>query len=141
MKVAIYLGHPAHFHLFNYTAKNLVSSGHTVSFVIKQKDILKDLLQNAGFKYVTIREEERKKSSKLGLMFSLIKMDFKMLRFLLKDRPDILIGTYVALLGKLSGVPIISINEDDASAVPMFAFTSYPLANAILNPTVCNSGR
>ena len=40
MKFAIFLGHPAHFHLFKNAAEQLKARGHTVEFVIKQKDIL-----------------------------------------------------------------------------------------------------
>ena len=141
MKFAIFLGHPAHFHLFKNAAEQLKARGHTVEFVIKQKDILEQLLQNAGYEYTVIRDKERKSNTKLGLITSLLKMDLKMCRFLLRSKPDLLVGTYVVLLNKLSGVPVIVTNEDDASVVPYLAVTSYPLASAILNPVSCNSGR
>ncbi|MGM9831306.1 MAG: hypothetical protein ACI3Z5_04730 [Paludibacteraceae bacterium] len=38
-------------------------------------------------------------------------------------------------------IPFISCNEDDADVVPRFAKLSYPGANVILNPVVCNSGK
>lgn len=141
MRVAIFLGHPAHFHMFKYVAANLKSVGHEVDFVIKEKDILKSLLIGAGHNYFVIRNEERRTSSKWGLIKSLVLMDIRMVWYLLRRKPDILIGTYVALLGKLTGVPIVVTNEDDAEVVPYLAITSYPLANAILNPMSCNSGR
>ncbi|NLO72225.1 MAG: DUF354 domain-containing protein [Porphyromonadaceae bacterium] len=141
MKVAIFLGHPAHFHMFKFVAKQLKARGHTVEFVIKQKDILEQLLLDANYDYTVIREKERTNNSKLGLITSLLKMDLKMLKFLRRSKPDLLIGTYVVLLNKLSGVPVIVTNEDDAAVVPYLALTSYPLASAILNPVSCNSGR
>lgn len=142
MKVAIFLGHPAHFHLFKNVAEQLKADGHTVEFAVKQKDILENLLQDTGYQYTVIRKNERKNSTKLSLIISLLKMDVQMCKFLLKSKPDLLIGTYVALLAKLfTKVPIIVTNEDDASVVPYLAITSYPLANAILNPVSCNSGR
>lgn len=141
MKAAIFLGHPAHFHMFKNVAEQLKLKGHYVEFVVKQKDILEELLKKAGYEYTVIRSKERKSNSKIGLIVSLLRMDVKMCRFLLKTKPDLLIGTYVALLSKFSGVPIIVTNEDDASVVPYLAMTSYPLANGILNPVSCNSGR
>lgn len=141
MKISVFLGHPAHFHVLKNTAISLSEKGHTVYFVIKQKDILESLLQNSGFEYTIIREKERSVSSKLGLIYSLLKMDWKMFLHLKKEKPNLLIGTYIALFVKLTKTKFISVNEDDASVVPLFAKTSYPLANAILNPVACNSGK
>ncbi len=140
MKIAFFLGHPAHYHMLKFVAQNLENKGHSVEFVIKEKDILQQLLIKGGHTYTIIRGKERKSSSILGLIFSLLKMDIKMLRYLFATKPDVLVGTYVALLSKCSGKPIIVLNEDDASVVPYFALTSYPLANTILNPQSCNSG-
>ena len=47
MNILIQLSHPAHFHLYKLVAKNLIDNGHKVLFVIKSKDILEQLLQNA----------------------------------------------------------------------------------------------
>lgn len=141
MKIAIFLGHPAHFHLFKHTAKILIEKGHQVEFVIKQKDILENLLMESKLSYKVIRKKERKTKTKLGLISSLLKMDLNMFFYLKKSRPNLLIGTYVAMLNKLAGVPLIVTNEDDANVVPYFALSSYPLADAILNPTTCDSGR
>lgn len=141
MKVAIFLGHPAHFHMFKNVSEQLEKKGHTVEFIIKEKDVLKKLLVESNCSYSVIRKNERKANSKLGLILSLLMMDFQMTSFLIKNRPDILVGTYVALINKITGIPVIVTNEDDADVVPYFALTSYPLANAILNPIACNSGK
>lgn len=140
-KIAIFLGHPAHFHVFKYVAGCLENDGHSVHFVIKQKDILESLLQNAGFSYSVIRKKERSTSSKLGLMMSLLKMDVNMFRYLRKHKPDILIGTYIDLLVRFTKTRLIAVNEDDASVVPRYARMAYPRADAILNPVFCNSGK
>ena len=141
MKISIFLGHPAHFYVLKNLAISLQNNNHSVFFVIKQKDILEVLLKNAGFSYIIIRAKERTAKTKLGLIFSLLKMDLKMFFHLIKEKPNILIGTYVALLVKLTKTKFISVNEDDAAVVPLYAKLSYPTANAILNPYVCNSGK
>lgn len=141
MRVAIFLGHPAHFHLYKNVANQLMSKGHEVDFVIKQKDILELLLKSANFKYFIIRKEERKVSSKLGLLISVVKLEWNMLLYIIKRKPKLITGTYLSFTGWLTNTPTIICNEDDASVVPNFARLSYPLANDILNPTVCDSGK
>ena len=141
MKVAIFLGHPAHFHLYKNVANNLISDGFSVDFVIKQKDILETLLKDAGFNYFVIRKEERKSSSKIGMMFSTLKMEWNMIRYICKRKPDLITGTCLSFSGWITNKFTIVCNEDDAAVVPLFAKLSYPLASAILNPRVCNSGK
>ncbi len=141
MKILFFLGHPAQFHVFKNTAVCLEEKGHDVHFVIKQKDILESLLINSGFSYSVIRKKERSRSSRLGLMVSLLKMDVNMFRYLRKNKPDVLVGTYIDLLVRLTKTPLIAVNEDDASVVPLYARLAYPGAAAILNPVFCNSGK
>jgi uncharacterized protein len=62
MHYLIYLGHPAHFHLFKNTIKSLEIKGHNVSVLIKKKDILEELLQRCGMDYKNILPEGRKDS-------------------------------------------------------------------------------
>jgi len=141
MRIAFFLGHPAQFHMFKNVANRLISDGHEVDFVIKQKDILEILVKKAGYKYYIIRKVERKKSNKFGLLISILKLEWNMLLYLLKRKPNLIIGTYFSLTGKLTNTPTIICNEDDAAVVPNFARLSYPFASVILNPTVCNSGK
>lgn len=141
MKIAVFLGHPAHFHVFKNVVKNLEGKGHSVDFVIKRKDVLESLLQNGGFSYTVVRENERSATSRIGMMKSLLTMDMHMYGYLRKNKPDILAGTYIDLLTKLTKTSFISVNEDDAAVVPRFAKLSYPWADAILNPRVCDSGK
>ncbi|KXK47252.1 MAG: hypothetical protein UZ10_BCD003000555, partial [Bacteroidetes bacterium OLB10] len=49
MRFLFYMGHPAHFHLFKNTIPALTEMGHEVKVLIKKKDILENLLQNAGW--------------------------------------------------------------------------------------------
>ena len=44
MTLLVYLGHPAHFHLFKETIKNLQAKAVKVVIVIKSKDVLEKLL-------------------------------------------------------------------------------------------------
>jgi len=140
-RIAIFLGHPAHFHLFKNAASKLMSDGYTVDFLIKRKDVLEDLLKNAGFTYYVVRKKERTKTSRIVLIMSVFGLVWhNMLHYIIK-RPKIVIGTYGSLVERLLGIPLVTCNEDDAEVVPRFAETAYPFSNVILAPSVCNCGK
>lgn len=140
-RIAIFLGHPAHFHLFKNTANALSRDGYEVLFLIKRKDILESLAKESGYNYVVVRDKERKNSGKTGLIVSLIEMDWKVAKVLRSFKPLLLVGTYTPFLSRWTGVPVISCNEDDAEVVPRFAKMSYPYAKDILTPMVCDNGK
>jgi len=142
MKILVYLGHPAHYHLYKNSIANWKSSKHTVFILIKKKDILENLLQSAGMEFFNILSEGRK-DSKVGMFTGMLKRALRLLFFCVKYRPDILTGTSVenSHVGKLLKIPVVNVNEDDATVVPLYAKLSYPFASEILNPVVCNSGK
>ena len=140
-KISVFLGHPAHFHLYKYVVDGLIKKQYNVSYLIKRKDILEDLVKQTGVPYTIVRDRERATSSKLGLITSMLKLDFNVFKSLLIFRPKLLTGTYCPIFSKLTFIPFISCNEDDANVVPNFAILSYPPANTILTPIVCNNGK
>ena len=131
MRILVYLGHPAHFHNYKNTIAALKAHGHEVEVLIKKKDILEDLLKNAGIPYHNILEEGRKNSK--------MRID----RFRHAFRPDILTGSSVenSWIGPLRHLPVINIGEDDASVVPSYARLTYPGASVILCPRSCDCGK
>lgn len=137
-----HLGHPAHYHVFKNTISKLKADGNEVSILIKKKDVLEILLMNEGHTYVNILPEGRT-DSKLGILTGMLKTDYRLLRYCLKHRPSILIGTSYAIshVGRLLSIPSINVNEDDADVVPFYARFSYPWASVILSPIVCNNGK
>jgi len=142
MKILVYLGHPAHFHLYKNAIENWKKLGHDVEILITKKDILEDLLRDARYSYHNILEEGRK-DSKVGMLYGMLKRAIRLYKFCVKNKPDILTGTSVenSFVGKILNIPVVNVNEDDAAVVPLYAKLSYPFANAILNPRVCNSGK
>ncbi len=140
-RIDFFLGHPAHFHLFKNTAEDLRKEGYHVRYLIKRKDVLESLVISSGVDYQIVREKERKTTSKAGLALSLLAMDWHVTRCLIKNRTDLLVGTYTPLISGRTGVPTIVCNEDDADVVPNFARLSYPFASDILVPTTCDCGK
>lgn len=142
MKILVYLGHPAHFHNYKNTIAALKEHGHEVEILIKKKDVLEDLLKNAGIPYHDILEEGRS-NSKFGVMMGLLKRAVRMNRFCNKFHPDILTGssTENSWIGPLRNIPVINIGEDDAAIVPIYARLAYPGASVILCPDSCSCGK
>lgn len=140
-RIAIFLGHPAHFHMFKHTVTALEKKSIEVDYVIKSKDIVEDLVKMSGHKYYVVRKHERRASGKLALAISLIEMELRMIRYILKRKPKLIVGTYAPVLSHLTGVPFIVCCEDDTAIIPRFAKTSYPYAKAILAPIYCNGGK
>ena len=142
MKILVYMGHPAHFYLYKNAIINWREHGHRVDILIKKKDILQQLLDNQGWEYHNILQEGRK-NNKLGMAIGMLKRTWREWLLCRKLKPEILTGTSVenSYIGKLMHIPVINCNEDDAAVVPLYAKLSYPWADIILNPVVCNSGK
>ncbi len=142
MKILFYMGHPAHYHLFKNVIAELSGRGHKVDILIKKKDILEDLLQRSGMKYHNILPEGRK-DSKMGIAAGILKRDWRLFKFCLQNRPQLMIGTSVEIghVGTVLRIPSLNVNEDDASAVPLYAKLSYPWSTCIVSPSACNNDR
>jgi uncharacterized protein len=142
MKFLFHLGHPAHFHLFINVIRQLKSKGHECAILTKKKDILEELLQKSGIPYFSLLPRGRN-DSKAGIAIGMIKTDVRLLRFAIKFKPDVMIGTSFAIshVGKLLAIPSINVNEDDIDIVPLYAKMSYPWASCILAPAATKLGK
>lgn len=140
MNVLIQLSHPAHFHLYKNVAKNLMADGHKVFILIKTKDILEDLLKQSGLPYYNILKEAHRKS-KLGIFWDMLVRDWRMLRFVKKNRIDLLTGSTVevAQVGWLTRKYRINTGEDDMRVVPMVQKLGGPFMQTLLSPIVCDN--
>jgi len=142
MKVLFYLGHPAHFHLFKNSIKSLKQRDE-ILIVSKEKDILIQLLKNENLSYYNILNKKRTKHNKFFIALELLTKEIRLLKFCLKHKPDVMIGTSaeIAHIGKLLNIPSIVTNEDDINEVPLFAKIAYPYASKILAPKSCDVGK
>ena len=142
MKVLIYLNHPAHFHLFKNVFLDLKSKEIDFQVVCKKKDVLEDLLKGSATPYINVQVKERT-TSKLSMISTIIQRGLRLLKIVRKYKPDLMIGTAFELahIGKLTGIPFVSVNEDDAEMIPLWSKYSYPWATYILSPFVCDNGK
>ena len=138
MNILIQLSHPAHFHLYKNAIHNFHEDGHKVFVLIKTKDILESLLQNAGIEYCNILPIAHR-NSKLGILCDMIVRDWRILRFCKKHAIDILSGStpeiaHVAWLLKLKSV---NTTEDDDAVIGAVVKAIRPFVNSMLAPIPC----
>jgi uncharacterized protein len=146
VKILFALNHPAHFHLFKYSAIELLRDGHNVLFVYKQKDILEKLLKNYEFDSIKLSEKKGTSKSRVSIiknrLSELIAQDINLYKVIRKFHPDLMAGTDISIthLGRIIGIPSILFNEDDIEVNKLFCYSAYPFANYIISPVVCKVG-
>lgn len=141
MDVLIQLSHPAHFHLYREVAKNLINQGNKVLFVIKSKDILEQLLQNAGLPYVNINQHAHR-GSKLGILWDMFVREWRIIKLCRKHKIDLLTGSTpeVAHVAWLLGLHAVNTGEDDADVISMFIKIAKPFIDGYAAPDPCEMG-
>ena len=141
MNILIQLSHPAHFHLYKKVAQSLIDNGNKVLFVIKSKDILEPLLQNAGLPYVNINQYAHR-GSKFGVVWDMLIRDWRIIKLCRKHKIDLITGStpetaHVSWLLRIHGV---NTGEDDLAVVPMFRYVAGPFMQCGLSPDSCDEG-
>jgi predicted glycosyltransferase len=142
MRFLIFMGHPAHFHLFRFMIGALEKNGHQVKVLIRNKDILEDLCQSSGLSVTNVLPEKRGKGL-LSLTQSYARKYRRISKIIREFKPDLLLGSEPSLvhLGKFYRIPSIIFSEDDAAIIQKFAKITYPFADVILSPDSCNAGK
>ena len=146
MKILIALNHPAHYHLFKNLYNGLKNKKHNVIFVIKDKDILENLLiqENIDFIRLVKKRIGKKRYSIITKgLFDLALQDTNLFLFVKKYNPKLMIGTDYSIthIGKLLKIPSIVFNEDDFEINKLFCFLAYPFCTCIITPSICKVGR
>lgn len=141
-RILIYLGHPAHYHLFKNLIKHLITRKSAFKILIKKKDVLEALLTNDGIPYENILPKGRK-DGMLGIVIGLAIRNWQVFKISRKFKPTLMLGTSaeIAIVGRLLGIKSIVANEDDYSVIKKFADLAYPFATHILAPDVCDVGK
>lgn len=142
MKILIYVGHPAQYLFFRQSIKTLSSKGHSIILLIKTKDILEDIIKEDNINYINIMPVPRR-NSKISIALSLIKRNLRILPIILREKPDLLVGgdPSVSQIGWLLRKNRFTLTEDDYPIIKTLADMTFPFAQYILTPKVCDSGR
>jgi uncharacterized protein len=147
MRIIVALNHPAHYYVFKYTVIKLRQLGLTVLYVIREKDVLEKLLISENVEYVKISEKSTRKSNVFSVIsngiIELINQDFSLFKLVKKWKPNLMIGTDIAIthIGSLLGIPSFVFNEDDYEINRLFCRSAYPFATKIIAPNVCSVGK
>lgn len=130
MKLAFLPAHPAQFWIMKTISDNLPSS-YEVTWFVRDKDILIDLLIEFDMDYILLSKAQK---GLLGNGVELVGNIFKCLYYQKKMNFDIWLTKYGAanIAAYLLRCKNISFNDDDADIVPLIAKTSYPFSNCVL---------
>jgi uncharacterized protein len=147
MRILVALNHPAHYYVFKYTVIRLKQLGFTVLYVIKEKDVLEGLLISENTEYVKIASRRKRSSNAFSILsngiIELINQEFNLYRLVRKWKPDLMIGTDIAIthVGSLMRIPSFVFNEDDYEINKLFCRAAYPFATKIISPEICSVGK
>ena len=148
MRIAFYLAHPAHFHLFKNVVNGLSEKKHSILVLYNEKDVLHHLITKESiFNKHKIKIDKISAitniQSSLGLKIQFIQKTMGAFLKLLVYRPNIVVGTpiLISLVGKLLRYNSIIVNEDDFDIIQNTADLGYPFATGIICPEVCRTGQ
>jgi predicted glycosyltransferase len=142
MRILFYFGHPSQYLFLKNPIGILKKNGVVCDIVIKSKDVLEPLLIENNEIYSNILPEGRK-SGRLGVIFGLIKRDYRLFRYVKGKHYDLFVGTDPSLahIGFLKKIPVITVLEDDINVIPGLARITFPFTTLILTPEGCQTGK
>lgn len=126
--------HPAHVHLFKYAMHMLMERSHRIFIVARDKDITLRLLRLCGFHdFLVLSRVQTGAVKQIG---ELLVQDFRLWRHCIDVRPDILIGTSIAIthVSKLLRAKSVIFHEDDFDILKAIYYLSFPFADCIVTP-------
>jgi uncharacterized protein len=134
VRALIDITHPALAHVFRPLWAAWAAEGHECLVVARDKDVTLELLRAFGIPYVVLSAVGR---TQLGRARELLARETRMLALARRFRPHLIIGTsaHAGRVARWVGAKSAVLNDDDAAAVPLFRWLSYPLASAIITPS------
>jgi len=133
MRLLFDINHPVQVHLLRHPLAELARRGHECHVVARDKDVTLPLLERFGIPHRVLAPVGR---GTWGRLRELGQRELKLLVMARELRPRLIIGTsaHAARIARLVGARSVVVNDDDASAVPLFRWLAYPLASAIVTP-------
>jgi len=134
MRALIDVTHPSLAHVFRPLWAAWRAEGHECAVVARDKDVTLELLRAFGIPHVVLAAVGR---TQLGRARELVAREARMLALARRLRPHLVIGTsaHAARVALWVGAKSAVLNDDDAAAVPLFRWLSYPFASAIITPS------
>jgi hypothetical protein len=134
VRALIDITHPSLAHVFRPLWAAWTAEGHECMVVARDKDVTLPLLRAFGIPHVVLSAVGR---TQLGRARELLTREGRMLALARRFRPHLVIGTsaHAGRVARLVGAKSAVLNDDDAAAVPLFRWLSYPFASAIITPS------
>ena len=128
--------------MFRNPATELTKRGHEVTFAVKAKDILGELLVGEKIEQVSMSDTGRS-AGVVPMVRNLGEREFALFRLLWGRRFDLIVGTEpsIAHMGSLFRIPSLITTEDDLTVIPLLAKITFPFTNGILAPESCELGK
>lgn len=142
MKLLLMISHPAQFHMYRNIIGKLKEHSHQVVIVIRPKDILEQLCEEANVSFYKVNERSNK-CGRLGYFIAFFSKIFAVMKIVRRERPNLLAGCdgTIAYVGRLLGLPSIGFTEDDYSIIKLYADIFFPVYNKVIIPYVCDAGK
>jgi predicted glycosyltransferase len=142
MRILLYFGHPSQYLFFKNALSILKEKGINCDLIIKSKDVLEKLLIENNESFINILPEGRN-SGRIGILWGLIKRDYRLFKIVKGKQYDIFIGTDPSLahIGFIKKIPVITVLEDDIWVIPELARITFPFTSYILTPKGCQTGK
>ncbi len=133
MRLLFVVGHPAHVHLFRNAISDLRARGHSVWVAAIEKETTLRLLSDYGIPYESLG---RNFPSLVGKALDMPLKDFRFIRKMARDRPDVVVSTgspYAAQASAALSLSHIAFSDTEiASAVIRLML---PFTDAICTPS------
>jgi uncharacterized protein len=133
MKILVDIGHPAHVHFYYRPIQLWLNDGHDVIVTSRHKEIATDLLDALQVQHHVLSSMNN--GSIRGMVSELISRDLKLLRVVIKERPDVMTGIggiYVAHTGFLTRIPsVVFYDTENASLSNLI---TYPFSRLVVVP-------
>lgn len=126
------VAHPKHVHFRKNLINNLISMGHEVKVVARDKDLTFKLLNSYGVPYESIGLHYKKTYMKI---YGIFETDHSIYAEIRKFRPDLLIGLspYLAHIGKILNIPHIGFS--DTENTPFNNFILHSCSKLVCTPS------
>lgn len=135
-KVLIDIGHPAHIHYFKNLVRIMEVKGFDFLFVVREREATIDLIEQAGFNYIS---RGKGRNGMFGKFCNMIKTDFKIYKIARCFKPDLFLSfsspyaAHVAFLMRKTHIAV-----DDTEHAKLEHMLYRPFTDIILSPSVYN---
>lgn len=132
-KIVFEVNHPGQVHLLRNAYKELKKKGHEITLFAKDEKVIKQLLAFYSIPFIVIGN---KGEGIRGKFFKQLAFDFKLLKYVLKNKVSIGVGSSITNdhVSFFTALKAIHLSDDDDNEVPLLKKFSYPFSDVILAP-------